>query len=189
MTLIEQIRQHAQPEAEASKWDDVAAIIRRLSTTATPRQCGAAETIDALIAVSVDPSPLQIAMEASPNGRFLLIKLATVGVVWAHRLTQPLLRGMVSALVLPQRGMDALVQLSAPTTLLFPEITADRCRHEVVAESIRQSQWDWQLKLDGWQQRFDAAKNQIGTSEMANGVEAVQKIADEMAAAEVIGVG
>ena len=127
MTLTEAIRRHALAEAQAGNFPGVAAKLRALTETATPRECGSVETADALIAVGSNPMADLDAMRNDATGSFLLAKLASVGVIWAHRLTVPYLASLVAAAKITQKSMTALVQLSAPVTRPFEHVTPDDC--------------------------------------------------------------
>ncbi len=127
MRLTEAIRTHALAEAQAGNFNAVATKLRTVIETAVPRECGSVETADALIAVGANPMADLDAMRGDATGQFLLTKLAGPGVSWGHRLTVPYLAGLVAAGKILQKSMDALVQLSAPTTHPFASVTAADC--------------------------------------------------------------
>jgi hypothetical protein len=168
--LANLIAQHASAEAAADDWAKVAAIVRGLGLRSPPRKCGSVETAVALAAVGVNWAAVMDVIDDDATGRFILTMLASEGVQWGHALTVPYLRSKQGA-VLTEAGVDALVNLSAP--LVWSSLTAEGCRDLVVFK--RES-----AKRQGWQERFDAALNTLGTAEQSAGIAAIRAIADEM---------
>lgn len=134
--LLDAIKQHAEGFAVAGDWAVVAKVLQDITVTAEPRECQTVETADALIAVGEDPNALMGILSKDATGTFLLSKLAQsgkdadgnpIGVAWAHRLTLPYLQAGVDAGAISQKAMDALVQLSAPTTCPYADVTAEDC--------------------------------------------------------------
>ena len=168
MTLASAIRENALTEAQAGDWQAVAEIISAISTRQTPRSCFGVESADALDAVGNRRRSIMQALSQDPDGQFVMTKLAGNGVVWAHPMTVSLMDVMVSAGVMQTVDKTALVNLSSPITLHYPEATAEQCRVAWIRDDI--------------QTRVDVAKNQIGTSEQAQAVATFAAIAGELEA-------
>lgn len=79
-----------------------------------------------------------------------------------------------------QADFDALVSLGGGWR--FASVTAAECQQAWKAEHDRLRIETDRVRNDNWQQRFNDAINQIGTSEQAAGVAAVRAIAAEMEA-------
>lgn len=174
MELIDAIKTHlGDNSAEPIDWKTVAESMRAISVTAEPRLCYSVETSMAIMAVGGDPTEIMKAMEQDDTGRFLLMKLATVGVAWAHPLTVAYLDAAVAKSGLGKVSRDAAVALSSPTTFPFAEVTPEDCKHEYQTEILN-------TKRNRWRAQFDAALNTVGTVEAADGVAAVLAIAHEM---------
>ena len=79
-----------------------------------------------------------------------------------------------------QADFDAIVSLGGGWR--FASVTAAECQQAWKAENDRLRLETDRVRNDNWQQRFNDAMNQIGTSEQADGVAAVRRIASEMEA-------
>lgn len=166
--------------AQAGDWAACAVAMQSVSITATPSECGAAETAAAIAAAhggghdAVRRSMLA-ALEGDHDGKVVLAKLASDGVAWAHDLTRPLIESLVAGQVCSRAVADALYQLSAPVSYPHASVTAEQCQQVWTLHTTQQ-------RNDNWQERFNNAMNQIGTAEQAVGVAAVRLIANEMEA-------
>jgi hypothetical protein len=127
VSLSQAIKDHALIEAQSGDWLAVSNILKSISVTAIPRECGSVETADALLAVGSNPFQDLDALNYDATGQLLLSKLSTQGVAWAHRLTVPYLQGLVSAGKLSQVSVDAMKALSAPTTYPWADVTPEEC--------------------------------------------------------------
>jgi len=126
--------------ATVKDWSACAVAMQSVSVTAEPRLCFSVETSMAIIAVGGDPNQLMTAVDGDATGKFLLTKLATVGVMWAHPLTVAYLDAAVAANGLGQASRDAAVNLSQPTTFPFTDVTAEQCRVAFETDALS-SKW------------------------------------------------
>jgi hypothetical protein len=134
--LIDAIKTHALEAAQSADWSAVAATLQAVSVTAPARVCWAVESGAAATAAGGDHTELLTAMLGDPNGTMLFQRLSSgIGVEWAHPVTVPYLQSLVSAGKMTQQVMDALIQLSAPTTFPHVEVTAEECQRSWIIDS------------------------------------------------------
>lgn len=148
-TLAELIKQHAQAAANAGNWAAVATAIRGLGLRSPSRKCFSVETGTALAAVGVDWQAVMALIDQDATGRFLLTKLASEGVEWAHSMTVPYLRSRQGS-VLTSAGVDRLIDLSAP--LLYSELTPGECQAAMQAQAALDSLAAIQQRRQRWDQ-------------------------------------
>jgi hypothetical protein len=171
MDLITAIKTQASAAASAGNWATVAAAVQAITITAPARECFGVETADALDAVGDRRRAIMLALQNDPDGRYCLQKLASDGVLWAHRLTVKLMDGLISAGVMLAPDKAALIQLSSPTTFPFAAVSAAECQSAWQADhaqTIRESAWT----------AMDRFRNQIGTSEQAAGITSMRAMLD-----------
>ena len=127
--IIEAIKNNetALAAATAGDWSACAQTLRSITVTAVPRLCFSVETSLAILAVGGDPNEIMEVMNKDATGQFLMTKLATVGVMWAHPLTIAYLDAAVAANGLGKLSRDAAVNLSAPVIIPFAEVTPEQC--------------------------------------------------------------
>lgn len=119
-------------------WEACAAAMQAVSITAEPRLCYSVETSMAILAAGGDPNEIMAVMDRDATGKLLLTKLATVGVAWAHPLTVAYLDAAVAAAGLGKASRDAAVNLSAPTSRPYVEVTAEDCeKASIIADTAR----------------------------------------------------
>ena len=168
MSIASLIRQHAATQAAAGNWAAVAAAILGLGLRAPSRKCFSVETGATLAAAGVNWPAVMTLIDGDATGRFLLTKLASDGVEWAHSMTVPYLRSKQGT-VLTSAGVNALIELSAP--LLYPTLTAAECQAAMQAESARQALAAIQTR----RLRFDSAaasvRSQIETGQLSTNAE------------------
>jgi len=85
--LANLINQHALADAQAGKWDAVAAILNALTQTVTVGRVGGKASLSALVQNGIDPNQVIAAMRSVPMASELLNTLTTSGVDWADDLT------------------------------------------------------------------------------------------------------
>ena len=175
------IRTHAATELAALDWDAVAAIMNR---TNLPVRNPHAYTIGelseivglegaAVVAYTIDKA----GEEDTPMGGLMSSigkAVSTVGV----SLHTDERQGMIDQLAVgggwPDVLRDAIKSAGVTYVSLAGEetVTAEQCKTAIEAD-------DALTKRIDWTRRFNAAMNQIGTSEQAAGVASLRKIADE----------
>jgi hypothetical protein len=135
--LIDAIREHALAAAESGDFAAVATALQAIAVTAEPRACFGVESAEAIDGAGGRRRAIMAAMSQDPDGMFVLTKLASTGVVWAHQMTVALMDGLILAGVMHTADKTALVQLSAPVRHPYASITADDChRAWIVASCI-----------------------------------------------------
>jgi hypothetical protein len=132
--LSDLIRQHAPDALANENWDLVAETISKLNLRSTARKCYSVETGNALASVGVDWQSVTSLIDGDATGRFILVKLASEGVEWAHAMTVPYLRSKQGS-ILTKAGVDALIDLSSP--LLYSNLSAVECQVAIVADAAR----------------------------------------------------
>lgn len=130
MTLSQAIRQHALEAAQAGNWQQVSETLQAITETAEPRKCGSKESSIAVAGAGGNPSQLLELLRADATGNLLYTRLADGssegGVIWAEPLlTVPYLQSRVSDFGQPV--IDALINLSAPVSLPWAEVTSEEC--------------------------------------------------------------
>lgn len=128
-TLTEAIREHALEAAQASNWPAVVAALAAVTVSATPRKCGSKESSLAVAGVGGNPSQLLEKLRTDATGELLFTRLADGssegGVIWAEPLlTVPYLQSRAADF--GQAVIDALVDLSAPVTHPWAEVTENQ---------------------------------------------------------------
>jgi hypothetical protein len=160
--------------ASAGNWLACAASVAAIAQTEAPRLCGGVETAQALDASGPRRRAIMIAMQNDPDGRFVLAKLASTGVMWAHPMTAGLMDALIVAKVMDPADKAALVQLSAPTTYPFADVTADDCHKAWIlgqAFAARAAIAARANNLDGWLSSYDTNDKTV---------EQVQKFVDDL---------
>lgn len=130
MTLSQAIRQHALAAAQAGNWQQVAETLQAVTVTAEPRKCGSKESSLAVAGAGGNPLALLETLKADATGELLFTRLADGsdqgGVIWAEPLlTVPYLQSRVSDFGQPV--IDALINLSAPSSHPWASVTAEEC--------------------------------------------------------------
>jgi hypothetical protein len=126
--------------AQAEDWPACAAALQAISVTAAARECKTRESGGAVMQAGGEIADLlsMLADDADRTGMFLFTKLSGGdGVAWADPLTIPYLTAKVASGAMTQQVMDALVQLSAPTTHPWTDVTAEDCEAAWTAETTR----------------------------------------------------
>jgi hypothetical protein len=129
-TLNQAIREHALEAAQSSDWEAVADTLQAVAVTAEPRKCGSKESSLAVAGAGGNPSELLEKLRADATGNLLYTRLADGsregGVIWAEPLlTVPYLQSRVADFSQPV--IDALVNLSSPTSRPWAEVTSEEC--------------------------------------------------------------
>lgn len=138
--LANLINQHALSDAQAGKWDAVAATLQVIETTAAARLCYAVESGEAAVAAGGNHTELLGVLLQDPNGIMLFQKLSSsAGVMWAHAVTVPYLQWLVSQGKMSEAVKDALIDLSAPVTHPYSGVTADDCQKAWVISETRRT--------------------------------------------------
>lgn len=129
-TLSQAIREHALESAHSGDWQAVAETLQAVTITAEPRKCGSKESSLAVAGAGGNPSQLLELLRADATGNLLYTRLADGssegGLIWAEPLlTVPYLQSRVADFSQPV--IDALVDLSAPVTHPWEDVTAEQC--------------------------------------------------------------
>jgi len=145
--LIDAIKTHALEAAQSRDWPAVAETLQAVSVIAEPRLCYAVESGTAVAQAGGDPTSLLTVLLGDPNGMMLFQKLSSsAGVMWSHPATIPYLEALVSAGAMSEIVKDALIDLSAPVTHPYADVTAGQC--ETAWETDQLSQI-WTTALNG----------------------------------------
>jgi hypothetical protein len=160
--LAETIKQHALADAQAGNWPEVAAALQAISVTAEPRLCYAVESGTAVAQAGGDPTTLLTVLLGDPNGMMLFQKLSSsAGVMWSHPATVPYLQALVNAGAMSEAVKAALIDLSAPVTHPFADVTANQCALVWAADLA-------QIARSDRRALYDAFDNAVGTSEQVD---------------------
>jgi hypothetical protein len=135
--LANLINQHALEDAQAGKWDAVAATLNALTQAITVGRVGGKASLSALVTAGIDPNQVIAAMRSVPMASELLDTLTATGVDWADDLTAYVMGGLVSAGKITQQTADVMRALSQRTEPVVTT-TAEACesawrRHQVAA--------------------------------------------------------
>jgi len=140
----------ATAAAQSEDWSACAAALQAVSVTAAPRECKTRESGLAVMQAGGAIAGLlsMLADDVDRTGMFLFTKLSGGdGVAWADPLTIPYLTAKVASGAMAQQVMDALVQLSAPTTHPWADVTAEDCEAAIAAAdtvtAVRTLQTEW----------------------------------------------
>jgi hypothetical protein len=133
--LIDSIKTHALQAAQAGDFAAVATALQSVSVTAEPRACFGVESAEALDGAGGRRRAIMAAMSQDPDGLFVLTKLASTGVVWAHAMTVALMDALITAGVMQTTDKTALVRLSSPVTHPHAGVTADQCQRAWIIAS------------------------------------------------------
>lgn len=130
MTLSQAIREYALNSAQAGDWQAVSETLQAITVTSEPRKCGSKESSIAVAVAGGNPSQLLELLRADATGNLLYTRLADGssegGVIWAEPLlTVPYLQSRVSDFGQPV--IDALINLSAPASRPWVEVTSEEC--------------------------------------------------------------
>ena len=125
--LANLINQHALSDAQAGKWDAVAATLNALTHTVTVGRVGGKASLSALVAAGIDPSAVITAMRSDPMASELLNTLTASGVDWADDLTAFVMGRLVQSGKITQQTADVMRSLSVRSEPVI-ETTADQCK-------------------------------------------------------------
>lgn len=125
--LANLINQHALADAQAGKWDAVAATLNALTQTVTVGRVGGKASLSALVAAGIDPSAVITAMRSDPMASELLNTLTASGVDWADDLTAFVMGKLVASGKITQQTADVMRSLSVRSEPLITT-TADDCQ-------------------------------------------------------------
>ena len=145
--LAQLIRQHASSALASENWNSVATTVSALNLRNPARRCFSVETGLTLAGVGVNWPSVMTLIDEDATGRFLLTKLASEGVEWAHAMTTPYLRSKQGN-VLTEAGVNALINLSAP--LLYATLTAEECQAAIQADNARLALLVLQQRRQKW---------------------------------------
>lgn len=124
--LTELITQHALVDAQAGKWDAVAATLNTLRKTVTVGRVGGKASLGALVANGIDPGKVITAMRADPMASELLNTLNASGVDWADDLTAFVMGKLVASGAIPQQTAELMRSLSVRSEPVV-STTAEEC--------------------------------------------------------------
>lgn len=170
--LVNLINQHSLADAQADKWDAVAAKLNALTQTITVGRVGGKASLSALVGAGIDPSAVITAMRSDPMASELLNTLTASGVDWADDLTAFVMGKLVDSGKITQRTADVMRSLSVRDEPVV-SVTPEQCR----------SAWQENLALIKRNERraiYDAFENAVGT------VEQEARKADLLAALESV---
>lgn len=131
MSIAEAIRNNsaALAAATAGDWPACAESLRAIKFTAEARKCGSKESSMSVLQAGADPYEMLETLRADAPGELLFNRLSDAseegGVIWADPLTVPYLNRRESDF--GRAVIDALVNLSAPVSHPFTEITPEQC--------------------------------------------------------------
>ena len=134
--LANLINQHAPEEAQAGKWDAVAAKLNALTQTVTVGRVGGKASLSALVAAGIDPAKVITAMRTDPMASELLNTLTASGVDWADDLTAYVMGGLVAAGKISQQTADVMRSLSVRNDPVVVATAADCQRAWIIASCI-----------------------------------------------------
>lgn len=132
--LANLINQHALADAQAGKWDSVAATLNALTQTVTVGRVGGKASLAALVQNGIDPNQVIAAMRSVPMASELLNTLTASGVDWADDLTAFVMGGLVTAGKITQQTADVMRSLSVRSEPLIVT-TADDCKRAWIIAS------------------------------------------------------
>lgn len=172
--------------SQAEDWPACAAALQAVSVTAEPRECRTKESGIAVMTAggSITGLLAMLADDDDRTGLFLFTKLSGgEGVAWADPLTIPYLTSKVAANAMTQQVMNALVQLSAPTTYPSADVTAADCQAAVTAEKTRVALASIRGKV---QESFMELTEWLADNHTATKPEILAQFEAELAAREVV---
>lgn len=168
MELITAINQHCRAAAESGDWPGVVATLRAITITAPARECFGVETADALDSVGDRRRAIMLALQNDPDGRYCLQKLASDGVLWAHRLTVKLMDGLIAAGVMTATDKAALIQLSSPTIRPFADIIENDIVAAMQAQAAQQALELIRQRRQQWDSIASNIRSRIESGELGN---------------------
>jgi len=176
--LIDLIKTHALTEAQAGKWDAVAAILN--APTVEVRNLKSWTMADLITLLGPESAALiggtiQAAGATNPifNGAWLALNITGLQLHTDER--QAMIAGLADAAGWPA-GLKAAALAAGLTYTSLSDATADECEAAWAEDVVALQRADWRLRLD-------TAWNQIGTSEQAEAIADLRAIADELEAA------
>jgi hypothetical protein len=178
--LAETIRQHALADAQAGDWSAVAATLNAPSVAVrNPKSWTMGDLITLLGAESaaVIGGTIQAAGASNPIFAGAWLALNITGLQLHTDERQAMIAGLAQTAGWPE-GLTAAA--------LAAGLTYTSLAGEIVTEAQCAAAWSADVlatKKQDWRSRLDAAWNQIGTSEQADGIADLRAIADELEAA------
>lgn len=124
--LANLINEHALADAQAGKWDAVAATLNALQKTVTVGRVGGKASLGALVAAGIDHGKVITAMRADPMASELLNTLTASGVDWADDLTAFVMGKLVASGAITQQTVDLMRSLSVRSEPVV-STTAEEC--------------------------------------------------------------
>ena len=137
--LANLINQHALADAQAGKWDAVAAALNALTQTVTVGRVGGKASLAALVQNGIDPNQVIAAMRSVPMASELLNTLTVSGVDWADEMTAFVMGGLVDSGKITQQTADVMRSLSVRSEPVI-ETTAEECQSSYETARLAQ-QW------------------------------------------------
>jgi hypothetical protein len=135
--LANLINQHALADAQAGKWDAVAATLNALTQTVTVGRVGGKASLSALVAAGIDPSAVITAMRSDPMASELLNTLTASGVDWADDLTAFVMGKLVASGKITQQTADVMRSLSVRDEPLISTTAGDCQKAWTISETRR----------------------------------------------------
>lgn len=122
--LANLINQHALADAQAGKWEAVAATLNALTRTMRRGKVGGKDSLGALVTAGIDADAVIAAMRSNPMASELLNTLTADGVDWADEMTAYVMGKLVAAGKITQQTADVMRALSVrdePVVITTPE--------------------------------------------------------------------
>lgn len=122
--LANLINQHALADAQAGKWEAVAATLNAMTRTVRRGKVGGKDSLGALVTAGIDPDTVIAAMRSNPMASELLNTLTADGVDWADEMTSYVMGKLVAVGKITQQTADVMRALSVrdePVVITTPE--------------------------------------------------------------------